>query len=288
MKDLAATSANAATLLDSFARFRRSAPSGVAPHGPGLFTYCALVRERLRQINLAHPVLGVVLSGTKEVWRGLDAEKLTAGTLFALPAGVDMDVVNDPDPARGTYQSLLIEVTPEMTTGLPRHAPPPHRTGAAIDPTPALIEALSHAAVAIAAGPMEHSIRRARIAELLALLAPDPAAAVLFDLPLADRIAELVRAQPDHSWTAPVVARRIGLSESTLRRRLRDADDTFSAIVRRERMRIARQMLEQGIASGIVAAAVGYASRAHFARAFRQEVGHNPRQGHPRAHGSAG
>lgn len=280
MKDLAAISPNAATLLEAFAIFRRSRLSGAAPHGPGLFTYCTLVRERLQQINLPHPILGVVLSGTKEVWRGLDQEKLTAGTLFALPAGVDIDVVNDPDTDRGTYQSLLIEVTPEMTAGLPRFGGAPCRKGAAIDLTPELIEALSHAAMAIASGPMESSIRRARIAELLALLASEPAAGVLFDVPLTDRITQLVRSRPDHPWTSRAVAHAIGMSESTLRRRLRDMDSTFSAILRRERMQIARRMLEQGIASGIVASAVGYASRAHFARAFREEVGHNPRRPH--------
>ncbi|TMV92697.1 helix-turn-helix transcriptional regulator [Thioclava sp. BHET1] len=277
MKDFVAISSNAASLLESFAAFRRPELSGTAPHGQGLFSYCTLVRERLRQINLPHPILGVVLSGTKEIWRGLDQETLTAGTLFALPAGVDIDIVNDPDPERGTYQSLLIEVTPEMTAGLPRLDVSASRKGASIDLTPELIEALSHAAMAIASGPMESSIRRARIAELLALLATEPAAGVLFDSPVADRLAQLVRSQPDHPWTSDQVAHAIGMSESTLRRRLRDTDDSFSAILRRERMQIARRMLGQGMASGLVASAVGYASRAHFARAFRDEFGHNPR-----------
>lgn len=45
-------------------------------------------------------------------------------------------------------------------------------------------------------------------------------------------------------------------------------------LLRRER-RAARR-LAQGQPSGLVAGAVGYASRAHFARAYRAEQGQNP------------
>ena len=41
-------------------------------------------------------------------------------------------------------------------------------------------------------------------------------------------------------------------------------------------MAVAARLLAQGQPSGIVAGAVGYASRAHFARAYRAEQGRNP------------
>lgn len=275
MKDFSNVSL-ASALLDVLGPFRLTQVSGTAPHGPGLFSYCALSRERLAAIRLPHPLLGVVLSGTKEVWRGLNQERLVMGTLFALPAGVGLDVVNDPDPRSGIYQSLILEITPDMISGLSPRSAGSLASTVAIPLRPELIEGITHAATAIADGPTAAAIRHARVLELLALLMSDPAAGVLFDLPVADRIAQMIRAQPDHAWACGPVARALGMSESTLRRRLRAQDSSFAAILRRERMQAARRMLEQGSPSGIVASAVGYASRAHFARAYRAEIGQNP------------
>lgn len=205
---------------------------------------------------------------------GLDQDRLESGTLFALPAGVDLDIVNDPDPRHGIYQSLILEITPEMIPDLPRHRHKA-RSGAAIPLRPALIEAVTHAATAIADGPAAAPIRRARIGELLALLLAEPAAAVLFDLSAGQRVAQMIRGRPDYPWDAATMSRMLGMSESTLRRRLR-ADGGFGAILRRERMLAAQRMLEQGLPSGTVAGAVGYSSRAHFARAYRDQIGRNP------------
>ncbi len=268
----------ASDLLDGLARFRVARASGTVPHGYGLFSYCALSRERLVSVRLERPVLGVVLSGAKEIWRGLGHEGLRAGTVFALPARVALDIVNDPDPRSGIYQSMIIEITPEMSAD----TPPPALSsdaGAAIAPRRELTEAVVHAAAAIAEGPAATLIRRARIAELLALLAAEPAAGVLFDLSVPDRVAQLIRARPDHPWRSDAVARSLGMSESTLRRRLREGGTGFSEILRRERMRSARLLMDQGMTSGLAAAAVGYASRAHFAKAYRSTFGRNPTQG---------
>lgn len=273
------TASPQADLLDALARFRTGRGSGVAPHGFGLFSYCAVTRERLASIRLERPVLGVVLSGAKEVWRGLGQERLPAGSLFALPARVPLDVVNDPDPRNGRYQSLIIEVTPEMTADGPPAAAAASGAGAAIALRPELVEAVVHAAAAIAEGPAAAPVRRARVAELLALLAEEPAAGVLFDLSAADRVAQLIRTRPEHAWRSDVVARSLGMSEATLRRRLREDGSGFSVILRRERMSVARRLLERGMASGLAAAAVGYASRTHFARAYRATFGRNPAQG---------
>lgn len=265
----------AAALLERLHPFRRADVSGMAPHGPGLFSYCALTRERLASVRLPHPLLAVVLSGRKEIWRGLDQQCLTPGTLFALPADVDLTIVNDPDPRSGVYQSLILEITPEMWGALPNPTAK-SAMGPALPLSPALIEALLHTASAICAGPSAGPVRQARLAELLALLHPLPEAAVLFDLPLAARIAQMVRARPEQDWQAEAVARALGLSPSTLRRRLRAGGDSFAALLRRERMAVAARLLAQGQPSGLVAGAVGYASRAHFARAYRAEQGQNP------------
>lgn len=282
MTDLQPTNASlSATLLAGLARFRRDGVTGTTPHAPGLFSYCALSRERLRSVRLPLPLLGIVLSGAKEIWRGEAAERLVSGTLFVLPAEVDLDIVNEPDAGRGLYQSLVLEIEPDAIPDLAPRAPRGEGVApvAAVPLSAHLVEAMLHAASAIGDGPAGASVRMARLAELLALLHDEPAARPLFDMSVAERVARLVRGELDRDWTAAAIARRLAMSESTLRRRLAAEGQSFSAILRRERMEAARRLMTQGAASGAAALAVGYASRAHFARAFRAVFGGNPVRG---------
>ncbi len=270
-----------AALLAGLARFRREGVAGTMPHAPGLFSYCALTRERLASVRLPRPVLGVVLSGAKEVWRGDAAERLPTGVIFVLPGEVDLDVVNEPDQKTGLYQSLVLEIEPDAIPDLGPCAFAPMTTSAtvAVASTAELVDAVIHAARAIGGGPAGATVRMARLAEVLALLHDEPAARPLFDMSVAERVARLVRGALDETWTAAEVARRLGLSESTLRRRLAGEGHAFAAVLRRERMEAARRLMARGAASGVAALAVGYASRAHFARAFRATFGDNPARG---------
>jgi AraC-like DNA-binding protein len=269
-------------LLSALAAFRQSGEVGMAPHGAGLFSYCTLTRERLIAVRLPHPVVAVLLSGTKEVWQGLAQERLTAGALFVLPGGVDLEIVNDPDRRSGLYQSLILEVPPALLNHVPEDLPPPNGSHQ-IPLRPELMEALVHVTAEIASGAAAPHVRAARMQELLALLAPEPAARPLFDLPPVERLRRAFRARPDRAWRCAEVAASLGLSEASLRRRLRAEQTRFSTLLRTERMAAARQMLVRGMASGLVAEAVGYASRAHFARAYRDVFGTAP--GEARAEG---
>lgn len=265
-------------LVEGLSSFRGGAVSGVAPHAAGLFSYCALTRERLKSIRAPKPILGVVLSGAKEVFAGVETERLPTGTLFVLPADVDLDIVNEPDERSGLYQSLILEIDPDTTPDLgPLEAAEGACTrSCAVPLTAALVDATVHAARAIAEGPAGATVRKARLAELLALLHGVPEARPLFDMSISERVARLVRNGLDERWTASQAARRLAMSESTLRRRLAANGQSFSTILQRERMGVARQLMEQGARSGTAAFAVGYASRAHFARRFRATFGVNP------------
>ena len=261
-------------LLAGLARFRATGRAGPVPHGPQLFSYCALERERLAAVTLPHPLVGVVLAGRKEVWRGETGETLRPGAMFVLPARVSLDIWNLPG-ARGGYQSLILEIRPGDVPDLPAPAPAAG-PWLAVRLTPALVGAVTHAASALADGPAQAAIRAARVGELLALLSGDPAAAPLFDRSMAGRVTQLVRGDLALGWTAGAAARRLGVSESTLRRRLSAEGTGFAALLRAERMRAAQARIAGGEGSQAAALAVGYASRAHFARAYRAAFGRNP------------
>lgn len=266
-------------LLANLAHFRAAvAQTGHGEnivHGENLFSYCALERERLREMVLPNPLIGVVLSGEKEVWIGEDVFKLRAGNMFVLPAKVELEILNVPDERSGLYQSLILEVLPG---NVPELEPVTAETRATIEVTltALLVDAVAHAASDIARNAASGAVRSSRLGELIALLHGDPAARPLFDTSLAHRIALRVRCDLAHAWTAPDVASALGLSESTMRRRLAAEGLSFSHLLRRERMAKARELIDQGQGSQIAALNVGYISRAHFARHFREEFGRNP------------
>ena len=78
------------------------------------------------------------------------------------------------------------------------------------------------------------------------------------------------------------LAEAVGLSRRQLERRLKETlEETPAALLRRLRMERAAQLLEAGAMTvQEVAAAVGYRSASHFARAFREHFGHLPTE-HP-------
>lgn len=264
-----------ARLLAGLARFRLPAGSGTIPLGRSMFSYCALHRERLLPVHLPNPLMGIVLAGRKEVWRGEGVEVLRPGTLFVLPRGVPLDILNVPAERSGSYQSLVLEIRGE---DLPDLSPPPVRTaaGPAVPLDEARVAAVLHAASEIADGPARSTVRASRLTEVLALLCDVPEAAPLYDRTLADRVVRLVRGDLAHDWTAAEIAKRLAVSESTLRRRLAEEDMQFAALLRRERMEAARRRIARGEGSQTAAMAVGYASRSHFARAYRDVFGVNP------------
>lgn len=250
---------------------------GPAPADRYVSTYCALRRERIRQVETRHPLICVVMSGSKEIWIGERDEVAPAGSLLILPAGVRMDIVNLPDPVTGLYESVIVEVAelPQMV------APPPPRRGQAglsVRLTPDLVEAVIHAAGTVLKDAQSQALCTHRLAEVLLLLRDAPAAAVLFDRSVAGRVAQKVASDAARSWTVAGIARELNLGASTLRRRLAEEGTSFRQVVTAARMDSARQLLLSGRASVAEAALIaGYASRSHFARRFRERFGTLPR-----------
>lgn len=106
--------------------------------------------------------------------------------------------------------------------------------------------------------------------ELEAMLGRDEPARVRYVLPLP---GGGVRA-------APEVARLLGCSPRTLKRRLAEHDTTFSALVDAYRSSRAELLLGQGVLSlDEIAHDLGYSDAANFSRAYRRWFGRAPRRG---------
>ena len=259
------------------------APPGTAgryDHGRQLFSYCSLDRERLKAIELPSPIIGIILSGRKEVWLGDTSHLFEPGTVFVLPARVPMDVVNIPAGLTSSYESLLLEV-PSLPSGV---APVfGNETASRSDDGRTfrvpldtdLVDSLVHAATAIWGQALD-AIKTVRLLEVLTLLRPIAAARPLFETDLSQKVAWLIGSGPSEDWTIERVATRLGLGASTLRRRLAAEGTSFRAVVRTQRLQAAQTALASGASSLAAAEAAGYASRSHFARRYKESFGMSP------------
>jgi AraC-like DNA-binding protein len=250
---------------------------------PGrVFTYCCHAVERLGRIRGEHPMLGIVLSGEKELWLGDRGERFSPGQVFAFPSGLAFDVVNTPDPRSGLYESLLVEIlrVPEAAArAVVRPRPRPRAADLRVPLSEDLVQALAHAATALGAGAQARDLGEHRLAEVLLLLQDEPAASCLFDVSLAERVEWLVASEPSRAWTAAALGRELGLGASTLRRRLDAAGTPLRAVMAAARMRVAHAILVRGRGSVTEAAeAAGYVSRSHFVSRFRSTFGVLPRE----------
>jgi len=253
---------------------------GMHMFGRQIFTYCCFRTERLAQVTIARPLIGIVLSGAKEFWLGDAGRRFTAGEVFILPGGATLDVVNLPDERHGLYESLLVEVPslPPSIARLSGSLPAPREEfDIRVTLTPDLVDALAHAATTLATSDQAAILGEHRLAEVLLLLRADPAARPLFEVSLGDRIRWMVAADPQRRWTAEALARRLAMGASTLRRRLTAEGTPLRDVLAGARMQVAQELLLRGTGNVTAAAeAAGYSSRSHFTRRFRAVYGSAP------------
>jgi AraC-like DNA-binding protein len=263
---------------------------GTVPHGADsgvrIFGYCIQERERIARARMEHPAVVVVLSGTKEVWRGDIAQTFAAGVPFVIPAGMDFDLVNNPDSVTGLYESICITVDETLRHslrsaigGLPIPAPDPNRLD--VDLTPGLVGAFSHAASALTGlgVAVAVTLARYRILEILLLLSETPVAGMLVAVGRKEQVEAIICADPGRAWQAGEVASTLGVGTSTLRRQLNGAGTSFREVLLSVRMATAGELLgSSGYSVTQAAQAAGYASRSHFSRRVRAVHGKTPRQ----------
>lgn len=95
--------------------------------------------------------------------------------------------------------------------------------------------------------------------------------------PQLSKVMGLIHDQPAAQWTAASLARRAGLSRSSLYDRFTQVvGEPPAAYLTRWRMHVARQSIRTGATLNEAATAVGYSSQAAFSRAFKRAVGESP------------
>jgi AraC-like DNA-binding protein len=240
-------------------------------------------------------LLAAVLEGHKDVVQGPRRQILGPGDVLVVGPGVGYRSTTVPDRRSGRYRVLVVQVAPELGAALARSHRElclPDGLGAFDRRAPHVLaadvvglQALVHYGATLLAPGTHDTVLRHRLSDLLLCLSLQQAAArapssplrppLPGDLVLAARA--LIRSDPAEPWPAPLVARRLGVSPATLRRRLASAGVSLRSLRGEERMALAAVLLaEPGARVGDVAARCGYQSPSKFARQYRQWFGRAP------------
>ena len=252
-----------------------------------LATYHARAVETIRDMTINEPALIVVLDGIKEVHLAGDMFEFHPGEPFVLPAGQSFDIVNRPDETSGRYRAVFITLPRDLVRRVAQAHPRRTRTTAAsprkphdpgIDLTAQTVDTISHAATALSRTDLDASLAEHRVMEILLLIGHVPAIARSdAAVTVAERARHHIALAPMDPWRSQDIARLLGVSAATLRRRLAEEGTSLRLILATERMRRARAMIEDGERNiAAIAAACGYSSRSHFAASFRSAHGASP------------
>lgn len=240
----------------------------------------------LHRVPIFAPMLCHVRQGEKFVqWDELSM-RVGSQHLILLPAGSELGIANYPG-GQGAYLADVITLTPDVLRNFRQHH------GATIDAhanssTDLCVPLDRHTAIAwenllgsIASdSPQSMRIHYAE-GVLLALSLTGSVGPLLTDRrdPLGARLQQLLLLDPAADWTVAIVAERLHLGASTLRRQLADEGSSFSKILEQVRLGLALQWIQTSARPiGEIAEASGYASASRFAVRFRQHYGLSPRE----------
>jgi AraC-like DNA-binding protein len=292
-----------ARTLERLRALGRSVEVLSTPPGPGdeprghLLRYTCKERQRLSSLVFESPWIVVVLEGRKRL-EGEQARTVEAGEAILFATRTPLTVTNVPDPASGYYHALCLEVTAEARALLERHHPDLGGTlagwfGASscvVTPGVPALQAFEHVCETILTPTAHPRLLHHQLEGLLLALLVEadahtralPAAQARTDLVMAVR--NLVAEGLESTWDGRGVARRLGLSPATLRRRLAGEGTSVRSILLHLRMSLARTLLSDGRSTvAEVALRCGYESPAKFSRQFARWSGSLPSAMRPRA-----
>jgi AraC-like DNA-binding protein len=206
--------------------------------------------------------------------------------MLLLPAGAPVELTCLPEPSTGRSRALEVALFPEaFSRWVPVElgfAPAPPADAAVRRLGHGALTALVHFCEAVVdpvfpPRMLEHELEGVLLALMLEGAGEAPAelldgARVGPELDVAVR--QIVRAVPDAQWRLGEIARKLGVSEATLRRRLSSHGTGLRRIVHEERMTVARSLLAEGrLNVAEVAFHCGYESPAKFSQQFKRSFG---------------
>ena len=244
---------------------------------------------RFSRLVVDRPTLIVLSHGTKVLQSARGQWSVKGGEAIVIAGGQTFDVTNRLSE-RGHYEARWLVWDPEILDGFERTAPVgPVLTDAAALGKVDLEFAAAFDRACAAIGDARHvpdEVARHRLAEVLVWLALKGVRFSTAENPtLAVKVRRLFESDVGERWTILRVAKRLAVSEATLRRRLSAEGTTAGDLLTDVRMSQALLLLQStDQAVNRIALEVGYESASRFAIRFRERFGFPPTaiRGHAR------
>jgi len=231
-------------------------------------------------VDILQPQFAILLQGRKQVSTAQQSLEFVPGDLFLITRRCRIDVVNIPDPHSGVYLSAIVPLCAEALTAaralwnepLPDAGDalarlPLAEHGATLLQWRQALEQGHYTEARLALAGLAVAFCRRGHGSLL--IPPEPS--------VADRIRDLIAAQPERDWQSRDFEAQLGLSGATLRRRLASEQSSVRELITDARLAHAMSLLyTTRLPLKTVAARVGYRSLGSFNKRFAERYGLEP------------
>ena len=234
----------------------------------------------------SRPAAVLVLQGEKALCRGEERLAIPGGEMFLLPAQAEISVENFPDPVAGRYLALCLDFAPDMLARAGAGAPLPDGPAPTalaawrVEGDAALAASVGHLLdMALACPDNDRLLSLCREAILVLLSERSPCFPLFWrgSASWRARCADLIASDPGRAWTAEEVARRLAVSERSLRRHLEAEETSLRRVLQDVRLNAGLGLLQTGkLGVGEAAGRCGYDSASRFAALFRERFGVSP------------
>ncbi|MEL6522978.1 MAG: AraC family transcriptional regulator [Pseudomonadota bacterium] len=239
----------------------------------------------LTRMTVLEPTVMLPVHGKKKIRVGEESYAAEPGEMLLLPPGIEIDIDNQPDIRVGCFESALL-VFDTQTLDLFGKLHGPHFDTWHLVPqwkavgSDAFLAAVSDwVAFSYAFDPDQMQTRH-RMAELLLILARQGVVGNLMQPVQArtsSRVKHILRLDPAHDWRAADLTVKLGMSESTLRRRLRAEGCSFRDLLEDVRLEHGVEIvMATDMPISQIAFQCGYVSQSRFAERFRKRFSLSP------------
>ena len=244
-------------------------------------------KQLIRSVSFHKPGLILVISGKKSVYFQERHIACKAGEMLAIPALSQFDMTNHPEVADGLYLSLFIEFNRPLIERLRLNYGAITAKRRSVKQckihfkgNEMLYEAVFHYLQLIDLPGMDTEVLEHRLlGVLLCLVSQKPSLHMLLSLSdhWRERVCSIFLAEPGRKWKVADICARLAVSESTLRRRLKEEDTDYHTLLMDLRLNLALTLVQMSyLPIYEVAMNCGYQSASQFTRRFRERFGVTP------------
>lgn len=249
-------------------------------HNLPFSAYTSVKEQILVNVPLVNPTLIFVLNGQKKL--GREGSKVcNNGEFVFFSGGVDIDMRNI--PANSEYFALLIEFAHEDFSGIEAtmdsNTIPGSNNNYFIGKIHENLEQLLQQFIQWSLwAPAEiWALRRREILQVINHLGYSGVSSMAGPPSLSRRVYQLLRDHVADDVTAENICNSLSMSESTLRRRLKQEKTTFQTLKDNVTLGQGLHLLQSSRhAIGYIAAECGYQSQSRFSQRFKEKFGMTP------------